>query len=269
MEAKNLYKKIFHSFQRSFQLNRAFSRTDKKILEKLERYRAHTITFLGKKLEIVDSLTFLSSYDEIFNNSIYKFHSGEKNIIIVDCGANIGLATIYFKKLYPDAHIVAFEPDPNIFNSLKKNIKSFGFENVFCKNEAVSCKDELINFKMEGGHSGMITKNEGLDISRVKAIRLKSFLKNYKKITFLKIDIEGEEVNVIPDIADDLLKVDYLFLEYHSFIDGPQKLDELLKNVSNAGMRYYIKEAANKNSPFINREIFLKMDMLVNIFCYR
>ena len=56
---------------------------------------------------------------------------------IIDCGANIGLSVIYLKNLYPDAEIVAFEPDEQNFQLLQKNIASFGFKNVEARKEAV------------------------------------------------------------------------------------------------------------------------------------
>ena len=123
---------------------------------------------------------------------------------------------------------------------------------------------------MEGGHSGMIT-NEAVseNIVSVKSVRLKNVLAELEELTFLKLDIEGHETIVIPDIAEELKKVKFLFLEYHSFIDCEQQLDALLSIVSKAGFRYYIKESANKKFPFIEKELFLKMDLLVNIFCYR
>jgi FkbM family methyltransferase len=270
MEIKKIFKKVKGKVLRQFNVDKALANSEKNRLGKLARYQSTNTVFFGKKLRIVDPLTFLSSYNEIFKNDIYKFNTTKKDITIIDCGANIGLATLYFKLNFPDAHIVAFEPDPNIFAALQENITSFGYLDVICRNEAVSDKDILLNFRLEGGHSGMIIKDKpGTGSIPVKGIRLKHFLQEFDHITFLKIDIEGEEVNVIPDIFEELKKVDYLFLEYHSFINSEQTLDKLLLTVQEAGMRYYIKEATNKPLPFINEEIFLNMDMLINIFCYR
>jgi FkbM family methyltransferase len=270
MEIKKQFKKVKKKVSGLFKVNKILSGKEKRRLENLGRFQPTNISFYGKKIKVVDAPTFLSSYEEIFVSEIYKFTSNKKKITIIDCGANIGLATIYFKMNFPDANILSFEPDPAIFSALKQNIDSFGYSDIICKNEAVSDKDNFLDFWSEGGHSGMITNKTGIENAvKVKATRLKSILKTYEQITFLKIDIEGEEVNVIPDIADELKKVDYLFLEYHSFLDSAQNLDTLLGFITQSGMRYYIKEAANKTFPFLNREIFLNMDMLVNIFCYR
>lgn len=103
----------------------------------------------------------------------------------------------------------------------------------------------------------------------VKITRLKEVIDAFDHIDFLKIDIEGHEHKVIPDIANSLKNVDHLFLEYHSFLGQQQELSDILQVISAAGMRYYLREAYAKPDPFISREIFLNMDLLVNIFCYR
>jgi FkbM family methyltransferase len=271
MEIKKQLKKVKKKVTELFKVDdQALSVKDKRLLQKQDRFQPVDVPFHGKTIKIVDAVTFLGSYDEIFVHGIYKFEPTNKEITIIDCGANIGLAAIYFVINYPTAKIVAFEPDPNIFNVLKQNAVTFGNGSIICRNEALSNRDALLTFWLEGGHSGMIVNEAGdRKTSQVKATRLKSFLETYENITFLKIDIEGEEINVIPDIAEELKKVDYLFLEYHSFIDKPQNLELLLSYITAAGMRYYIKEGAHKSYPFINKEIFLGMDMLINIFCYR
>jgi hypothetical protein len=43
---------------------------------------------------------------------IIIFKTDSRNPIIIDCGANIGVATIYFKRLYPDSRILSFEANP-------------------------------------------------------------------------------------------------------------------------------------------------------------
>lgn len=240
-------------------------------LKIMPRYLSSETTLFGNKFTVVDSVTYLSSLDEIFKEEIYKFEPKDySNITIIDCGANVGLATIYFKRNFPTAKILSYEADPKIFKVLQQNLISFRFNDIEVVNAAISDKDGSINFLMEGGHSGMITDDEIADnVVSVKAVRLKKILEKLEEVTFLKMDIEGHEANVIPDIAEELKKVKFLFLEYHSFIDKKQKLDNLLSIVSKAGFRYYIKESANKKLPFIEKELFLKMDLLVNIFCYR
>jgi FkbM family methyltransferase len=49
-----------------------------------------------------------------------------KKVLIIDCGANIGLASLYFAKVFKEALIVAIEPDPLNFEMLKLNTASLG-----------------------------------------------------------------------------------------------------------------------------------------------
>ena len=49
---------------------------------------------------------------------------------IIDAGAHVGVATIYFKQRFPDAHIVAFEPNPDTYPILEHNIRQNQLRNV-------------------------------------------------------------------------------------------------------------------------------------------
>ena len=238
---------------------------------KEKRYTPGETTLHGKKFRYSDAETFLSSLDEIFIREIYKLPSIiEEKPTMIDCGANIGLATLYFKKLFPYAKVLAYEADPNICSILNENISSQGLKDVFARNEAVTVNQGSINFIMEGGHSGMITSlAHSESVAQVKAVKLSEEIMKLDSVTFLKIDIEGHEDKVIPSIADQLHKVSYMFFEYHSKQSEMQELHELLSVVNKAGMRYYIKESTNKSHPFIDREIFLDMDLILNVFCYR
>jgi FkbM family methyltransferase len=239
-------------------------------ISQMPRYMPGETILYGKPFRFGDAPTFLSSLDEVFRDEIYKFIPGNSSPIILDCGANIGLASMYFKKNFPGANIIAYEPDPALCEIMQYNLHSAGYDDITVRNEAVSNKEELIYFHLEGGHSGMIVpEGTAHKIARVKAIRLKEVMEEFDEITFLKIDIEGHEEEVMPDIANALHKVRFLFLEYHSMLNKPQRLDEFLGYIRNAGLRYYMREAYQKPFPFVNREIFLGMDFLVNIFCYR
>jgi len=54
--------------------------------------------------------------------------------LIFDCGANIGLATLYFKNLYLGARIVAFEADPETAAVLRENVSANHLQDVSVHN---------------------------------------------------------------------------------------------------------------------------------------
>ncbi len=238
-------------------------------LKRRKKFEKTQTRFLGKMLQLVDASTYLTLVNEIFVEEIYKFQASTNKPIILDCGANIGLATIYFKNLYPDSMIYSYEPDPFIFETLKFNIESFNFKGVSLFNKAISNHDGFCEFVSDGSLSGMISADSNASLISVKAARLKNILGGFSKIDFLKIDIEGHEDVVMDDIADELPKVQYLFLEYHSFINKPQNLGHILQMITDAGFRYYFKESDFKEYPFIDKVMFHDFDTVVNIFCYK
>jgi hypothetical protein len=103
---------------------------------------------------------------------------------------------------------------------------------------------------------------------KVRTERLRNYLN--QKTDFLKIDIEGPEVDVLEDCADLLTNVQHLFIEYHSEPVKEQRLDVLLLILKNAGFRVYIREAwSNLAFPYLKPNHRLAYDMQLNIFGYR
>ncbi len=83
-----------------------------------KRFQSKTITLNNRKFKITDSASFVAMYLDIFGHEGYKFETKKLEPYIIDCGANIGLSLIYFNQLYPNAKIIAFEPDPKLFENL-------------------------------------------------------------------------------------------------------------------------------------------------------
>ena len=93
--------------------------------------------------------------NEIFVEGIYK-QQLQPRPFIIDCGANIGLSVIYMKSLYPQATIIAFEPDEKNFELLKTNMRNFEFEQVEIRQEAVWIENTTLQFASEGSMSSRI-----------------------------------------------------------------------------------------------------------------
>jgi len=233
------------------------------------RYVPRTCKFEGQTLYTHDYISFVAGVYDLFQNDILKFKADNDSPYIIDCGANIGMSVLYFKMLYPNSTVVAFEADPLIFSYLEKNMKSCKFSKVQTINRAVwNSSDEILSFMSEGGVAGRIQeKLEGFTMVDVKTVRLKDFLD--RPVDFLKIDIEGAEYTVIQDCREKLPNVQNLFIEYHSFYDTEQHLDSLLAIVKDAGFRYHLTKVHTSRQPFVERELNLGMDLQLNVFCYR
>lgn len=228
---------------------------------------------LGKPIRVTDSFWYLHSLKEIFIEEVYRFKSSTDTPYILDCGSNIGLSVIYFKKLFPKAEIIAFEPDRHIYGLLKDNLHDFGYTDVVVENKAVWCDETILSFSSTGSLGGKLNDDKhGMETNentfKVSTVRLKNYLN--RKIDFLKMDIEGPEVEVLEDCGDLLSNVDNLFVEYHSDPAKEQQLENLLHTLRKAGFRVYIKEAWNNLPyPFLRKEFTPFYDLQLNIFAYR
>lgn len=239
-------------------------------IKKKTRYSHFNTNILGRLITGIDGPSFVFTYNEIFKNEIYRFLSKNKSPYIIDCGANIGLSVIYYKQLFPTAQIIAFEADKNIFRVLSNNIQSLALKDVTLYNFAVWNEETTLDFFSEGADGGRIISSDGNKKNRIKVptIRLSNFLKE-KKVDFLKIDIEGAETTVLKDCEDVLHNVENLMVEYHSFIDKPQTLHEILTILSNSGFRIHAIPVGYSSQPFVKIESYLGIDMQFNIFAYR
>ena len=238
-------------------------------LSKFPRYTPTTTSLLGKKINLIDSASFLSMYGEILKKEIYRFNSSVEDPYILDCGANIGLSIIYFKSIFPRAKIVGFEPDPMVFETLEHNIKMFDYSNVTLISKAVWNGEETLNFFSEGADGGRIIHSEKtVEGMSIETVRLKDYLNQY--VNLLKIDIEGAETTVLNDCRDALENVQNIFIEYHSFQYKKQTLQEILEILTTAQFRYYIDNVGIiSKQPFSKINTNAEMDLQVNIYGYR
>ena len=224
----------------------------------------------GKEILRTNTFWYVHSVLELFNDEVYKFESANQHPVIIDCGTNIGLSLIYFKKLFPFSKILGFEADPNLFNVCQKNLDTFKLSDIQLVNAAVWDKEGVVKFKLDNSLGGKISDNtSGENLIEIKTVKLSHYLG--KKIDFLKIDIEGAEYEVLKECQDHLNNVERLFVEYHSNLHSEQLLDELLEIFKKAGFRYYIEEASDvMRYPFTEHTSLQNgFDLQLNISCYR
>lgn len=232
------------------------------------RYSRKNIRFSGYRFTVADARSFIWQFYEIFFKGYYDFKTEKPNPVILDCGSNIGLSILNFKKQYPGSQVFAFEADAAICKILNENISHNNLKNVTVLNQAVWTKDEAIFFKSEGADGGQIAGNAD-NATKIDAIDLKRFMIQFDSIDFLKIDIEGAEASLLPHIAPELHKVENLFVEFHSYNNEPQHLKEVIDAMTSSGHRIYIDNVAFKNRPFINKAGKYGMDLQLNIFAYK
>jgi FkbM family methyltransferase len=191
--------------------------------------------------------TLIILYRDIFLKELYHFSSTKVAPFIIDCGANIGMSILYFKYLYPQARIIAFEPNPHSFQILEMNIKINQLSDITLYNMALSDVNGSIDFYLpsyKGSLNGSLLSDyiEG-DKIQVAAAKLSSYLKNCK-VDFVKMDIEGAENMVIKDLYEhDLLNnIDDIKLEYHQLSEDETLKHTLISYFESKGFLYEILE---------------------------
>ncbi|MBA4145136.1 MAG: hypothetical protein C0523_05190 [Cytophaga sp.] len=155
---------------------------------------------------------------QIIMNGEYDIPFPIKPKVIIDAGANIGLASLFFHVLFPDARIYAIEPDAGNFTVLLKQIGSIPAIKTF--QVALWDKREKLSLQTEGVDSWgiQVKQSSGESEKSVNGIDLTSFIKEQgiETIDLLKIDIEGAEWEVFNTDFDYWLKrTRILIIELH------------------------------------------------------
>lgn len=143
---------------------------------------------------------------------------------IIDCGANIGMSSIFFKSLYPDAQIIAVEPEESNFKLLQENLSNY--TNIHCLNSGIWSKDTYISVNdLNSTNYGFSFHESASQIpNSVKAYSIESVMKKYNVdcIDILKIDIESAEKKVFESDCDYWLsRTRMMVVELHDrMLDG-------------------------------------------------
>lgn len=251
-------------------IEKRFLDKEYKKLRNTPRFKEVSLSFFNKKIKVPDSASLVFLNREIFGQEIYKFNTKKENPTIIDCGANIGMSLIYFKKLYPNAKIIAFEPDKKIFDYLKYNVNSFAFKDINLINKGLWEEETILKFYSEGADGGRLAKGtDKKKLIEIETVKLSPYLKN-TEVDFLKIDIEGAETEVLLECQNELKNVKNIFIEYHSFTKQTQTLSTILNILEKNNFRYYIEHIGVRSThPFCSIKDYEGFDNQLNIFGYR
>lgn len=242
-------------------------------LHDLPRHQPATLQLDDQAFEIADGFSFYWMHKEIFSDKVYYFRPQQEPPFIIDCGANYGVSVVWFKRVYPEARIVAVEADPNIFAMLQRNIDRHAYSDVTLLQRAVADASGSLAFQCIGADSGRLQADvasygeSSAAVVDVATIRLDELIGD-ERVDFLKIDIEGAELEVIRSCSK-LDQVNQMFVEYHSFVDAPQRLSQLLSALEKANFRYYINRIFAPVNPYQQITDNQFMDLQLSIFATR
>ncbi|NLO19752.1 MAG: FkbM family methyltransferase [Ignavibacteria bacterium] len=133
----------------------------------------------------------------------------EKNVkesqVVFDIGANVGFLTLTFsKQAKKNGKVYAFEPEPKNFKKLQENVLLNNFQNISLNNFAISSINDKLKLYLSddnnfGTHSLVNERNNSENYVNVDTVKLDDFVfqNNIKKIDWMKIDVEGAELDVV------------------------------------------------------------------------
>ncbi|MFA6079119.1 MAG: FkbM family methyltransferase [Candidatus Omnitrophota bacterium] len=162
--------------------------------------------------------------------------------VIMDCGAYVGDFTLYAAKAVgKTGKVVAYEPDPTAFKRLCENINLNALNNVILVNKGVWSDDTALEFS--GGDKGanffnQNTHNKTFHKVSVVSIDSEAQRLGLNKIDFIKMDVEGAEIEAVKGAAKTLKEnnVRLALASYHE-VNGEKTCHELEKLLSAIGYR--------------------------------
>jgi FkbM family methyltransferase len=207
-------------------------------------------SIFGYQIHFFDYHIFATLFEELYVAEVYYFSATSPEPLIVDCGSNIGLAVLYFKRLYPKCRVIAFEPDRATFEMLERNVRANNLADVTLVQKALYDSVGSVPFFISPEQPGLLvqsTRKENLASSQetmVETEMLSTYLS--EPVDFLKMDIEGAEDHVLKDLNETgkLALVREIVLEYHHHLTPREdKLGVFLKTLEQTNFGYQLKAA--------------------------
>lgn len=157
----------------------------------------------GIKVMLRARTSDLSVFHQVFLRTDHDIDCGFEPKIILDLGANIGLSSIFFSLKYPNAKIIAVEPDRENYELMKLN--THNFKNIHPLQAGVWNREAFLRVVNgdQGAWSIRVVEEPDEEKSDCKglSINLIMDLFDFKTIDIVKMDIEGAEVEVLGDLV--------------------------------------------------------------------
>ena len=156
---------------------------------------------------------------EVLIKEVYRPDPSVPLHLVIDAGANFGLATLYLHTLAPETEFVCYEPSSETYRALVRNLE-VNHVKFRALQKALTNFDGLTRFEL--GRSSMergIAKNNiNADTEEVPcaALGLELDRLGIQRVDLLKFDVEREEVRLLEGLGDGLSRVQQVIGETHS-----------------------------------------------------
>ncbi|MDR3487956.1 MAG: FkbM family methyltransferase [Bradyrhizobium sp.] len=184
-----------------------------------------SIPMSGYEVDLRPGTSDIPTVTQVFVRGEYDSpHMLKTAATIVDLGANIGLATVFFALKYPSAKILSVEPDDDNFALLESNTKALG-DRIQREQAAAWMEDGRINIYTEsedgvplGAWGIQVSNRLGHSNKSTKCSQIPTLLSQagFEEVDILKVDIEGAELELFAQSTRVWLpKIKLLVVETH------------------------------------------------------
>ena len=143
--------------------------------------------------------------------------------IILDIGSNIGASILYFHEKFPEAEIFGFEPHPETFDVLEKNVAELPRVAVFnyglgAANQRIATRADQVNFGAFNTRDDFKDRGHPAVPVECELRRLDDVLRELgiSQVDLIKIDCEGAEADVFSAVPDEILnRCQWIVGEFH------------------------------------------------------
>lgn len=180
---------------------------------------------LSVRLRSADLWTF----DEVLVGREYDLPLPPKPRTIIDAGAHIGLASVYFANRFPDARIIALEPEPSNFDLLQRNTAPYpNIEPINAALWSTSGQLEVVDRGFGSWAFQTVPTARGGEkgLGTVRAMTLTQVLDDRSIVSadVLKIDVEGAEKEIFEHASDWIGRVQAVVAELHDrYVPGSSR----------------------------------------------
>jgi FkbM family methyltransferase len=125
--------------------------------------------------------------------------------VVIDIGGYCGTQTVFYSRLVGEnGKVIVFEPDEKSYASLMKNIEFHNCRNVIVKKMGVYSMDGELAFQNTGSMGSSVSLDSDSSSFKIKVCTLETIARelNLEKINFVKMDIEGSEIEVLSSSTD-------------------------------------------------------------------
>ncbi len=197
---------------------------------KVHRLRKSGISFhlpsIAEEAEVIDDY--------------FRWYRPQAGDLVFDLGAHAGVSTYFLSQAVgPSGRVFAFEPDPQVWESLTRNIADLGMENVRAVQAAVAGQGGKLPFQAEGSLGSAlvsVASRAGGGTIAVDAITFSDACQMAGgPPRFVKMDIEGAELEVIGEAQSYLRdkRIDFAVDTNHTVAGGltNARLENLFRQI--------------------------------------